>query len=791
MKIKFWLLDIAYTIEKGKPQVELWGIDERGNRILIIDKIFRPYFYAIPRKDANIDTLIQQIKKLSTSKSPILKIEKVERKFFGKPLAALRLMCQNPKDVPGYRDAVIKIRDIDSYLEADIRYSIRYLIDNQLIPCGWHLVDVEEIPNDKKYQVDKIYIAKKPPVPTGETFFPELRIMSFDIECYNPKGVPIPDRDPIIIISVITSSGIKKQFLAEDHGDVNLIKEFVNFIKEFDPDIIVGYNSNRFDWPYLMERAARLGVKLDIGRNRGEPHTSVYGHISIAGRANMDLLDYAEELYEVKVKTLENVAEYLGVMKTEERTIINKLKIAEYWDHEDKRKELLKYAMEDAESTFGIAEEALPFAMQLSSIVGLPLDQVLAAAVGFRVEWHLMRHAYLDGELAPNRVERKHIPYKGGLVLKPKMGIHENVIVYDFSALYPNLMIRYNISPDTYVPPDEDVPPEEVYVAPEVNHRFLKSPPGLYKRALTKLLKAREEIRQKMKQLDPRSLEYKLLDNRQRAIKVIANATYGYAGWIGARWYIKPVAEATTAWGRETIKKTIEIAKKLGLTVIYGDTDSVFLKYEPDKIEKFEKMVEKELGLDIKPDKIYKRVFFTEAKKRYAGLLKDGRIDAVGLEVVRGDWSEIAREVQEKVIEIVIREKSPEKAANYVRDVIKQLKEKKVPYEQLVIWKTLTRKLEEYKVEAAHVMAAKKLLEAGGTLEVGDKIGYVIVKGEGKLADKAVPHNMADYDDIDIEYYINKQIIPAALRILEGFGYDEKQLKTGERQVSLFDFLKK
>ena len=135
MKIKFWLLDIAYTIEKGKPQVELWGIDEKGNRILIIDNVFRPYFYAIPREDADTNMLIQQIKKLSNPKSPILKIEKVERRFFGKPLIALRLMCQNPKDVPGYRDAVIKIRDIDSYLEADIRYSIRYLIDNQLIPC--------------------------------------------------------------------------------------------------------------------------------------------------------------------------------------------------------------------------------------------------------------------------------------------------------------------------------------------------------------------------------------------------------------------------------------------------------------------------------------------------------------------------------------------------------------------------------------------------------------------------------------------------------------------------------
>jgi len=791
MKIKFWLLDIAYTVEKGKPYVELWGLDDKGNRVLIIDDIFRPYFYAVPRKNTNIDILIHQIKRLSNPKSPILKIEKVERKFFGKPLTALRLMCGNPKRVPEYRDAILKIRDIESYLEADIRYSVRYLIDNQLIPCGWHLVEVEEISNDKKYQIDKVYEAKKPPTSTGETTFPELRTMAFDIECYNPRGVPIPDRDPVIIISVVTNNGIKKQFLADDHKDKELIEEFVNFIKDFDPDIIVGYNSNRFDWPYLVERAGRLGVKLDIGRNRGEPHTSVYGHISIAGRANIDLLDYAEELYEVKVKTLENIAEYLGIMKVEERTTINKMKIAEYWDDKEKRKKLLKYAMEDAESTLGIAEEALPFTMQLSSVVGLPLDQVLAAAVGFRVEWHLMRHAYLDGELAPNRVERRHIPYKGGLVLKPKMGIHENVIVYDFSALYPNLMIRYNISPDTYVPPEEEVPSDKVYIAPEVNHRFLKDPPGLYKRALTKLLEAREEIRQKMKQLDPRSLEYKMLDNRQRAIKVIANATYGYAGWIGARWYIKPVAEATTAWGRETIKRTIEIAKKLGLMVIYGDTDSVFLKYDPEKIKEFERIVEKELGLDIKPDKIYERVFFTEAKKRYAGLLKDGRIDAVGLEVVRGDWSEIAREVQEKVIEIVLKEKSPEKAANYVRDVIKQLKERKVPYEQLIIWKTLTRKLEEYKVEAAHVIAAKKLLEAGGSLEVGDKIGYVIVKGEGKLADKAVPYSMTSYDDIDIEYYINKQIIPAALRILEGFGYDEKQLKTGERQVSLFDFMKK
>ncbi|HIQ03737.1 MAG TPA: DNA polymerase II, partial [Desulfurococcales archaeon] len=230
-----------------------------------------------------------------------------------------------------------------------------------------------------------------------------------------------------------------------------------------------------------------------------------------------------------------------------------------------------------------------------------------------------------------------------------------------------------------------------------------------------------------------------------------------------------------------------------GLEVIYGDTDSLFIKYDEVKIRKFIERVEKELGFEIKVDKIYKRVFFTEAKKRYCGLLTDGRIDIVGFEAIRGDWADIAKEVQEKVIEIVLKEGSVSKAVDYVRNIISMLKQGKIPIDKLIIWKTLTKRLEEYAVDAPHVVAAKRLIEAGGRVTVGEKIGYVIVKGSGKLSERAMPYFMVKPNSIDVDYYINRQIIPAALRILEYFGVTERTLKTVATgiQRTLFDFFKR
>ncbi|RLE81056.1 MAG: DNA polymerase II [Thermoprotei archaeon] len=789
MKIKLWILDVNYEVVGNEPEIRLWGITSEGKRAVVKVRGFKPYFYAVPKANVSIEKAIGSLKPL-ISQYRILSIDRVQRKYYGKPIEVIKITCQLPPTVPQLREAVLKLKTIEDVLEADIRFYMRYLIDKDIYPCAWHEIEVER-ESIRGLSVDEVYRAISDPKYLSEmTRIPDLKVLAFDIECYNPRGTPKPQRDPVIVISVKTDSGKEEILTADDHNDRNLIRSFIDLVNSYDPDIIIGYNNNGFDWPYLLNRCKALHMKLNISRAGGSPAQSVYGHFSIVGRANVDLYDFAKDMPEVKVKTLENVAEYLGVLKKSERVLIEGSELYKYWDNPEKRKTLYDYARDDVKSIYGLGEKILPFAIQLSSIVGLPLDQVGAASVGFRVEWYLMKQAYKLGELIPNRVERPYTPYKGAIVLKPKPGLHENIVVLDFSAMYPNIMISKNISPDTYVPPYEEVSPDEVYVAPEVGHRFRKKPPGFYKQVLGKLLQVRNEIRKIMKTLDPHSYEYRVLYERQRALKVIANATYGYCGWIGARWYKREVAEATTAWGREIIKKTINMAKSLGLEVIYGDTDSIFVRYIEDKVKKLCELIEKEFGLRVKPDKIYIKVFFTEAKKRYCGLLPDGRIDVVGLEAIRGDWSELAKEVQEKVIEIVLKEGDPYKAVKYVSDTISALRNKKIPLSKLIIWKSVTKELDKYEVKTAHVAAARRLLEAGYRLEIGDKIGYVIVKRPGeKLADKAMPYILVkDIDEIDVDYYIKKQIIPAAMRILEYFGIKESQLEGATYQKSLLEF---
>ncbi len=791
MKIRVWLLDATYQVVGREPHVLLWGIDEEGNRVLLRDKTFRPYFYVLPESPDLAESIASRIKAISIPKSPILSAEVVDRKYYGRPVKAVKVTTLLPDHVPKYREEAARLSGVKEVLEADIRFAMRYLIDHDLKPCGWHEAEVEEVNKTPGFHIDKEYVLKKPMKPLEESKPPsDLRIMAFDIEVYNPRGAPRPEVDPVIIISIMTSDGRIEQITAgDDKNDREVILKFVKFVKEYDPDIIVGYNSNRFDWPYLLERARKVGVRLAVSRAGTEPSPSVYGHISVMGRLNVDLYDFAEEIPEVKVKTLENVAEYLGVMKKSERVIIEWTEMPKYWDDPKLRPKFLEYAKHDVIATYGLAEKFLPFGMQLSYVTGLPLDQVGAASVGFRLEWYLIREAYKYGELVPNRVERPYEPYRGAVVLEPKRGVHENVVVLDFSSMYPNIMIKYNVGPDTYVRPDEPYDPDNVWVAPEVGHKFRKHPPGFFKRVLETLLQVRKRIREEMKKLDPTSPEYRILDERQKAVKVLANATYGYMGWTGARWYCRPCAEAVTAWGRETITKAISYARSIGLEVIYGDTDSLFVKNDPEKVKKLIEFVEKELGFEIKVDKVYKRVFFTEAKKRYAGLLEDGRIDIVGFEAVRGDWADIAKEVQEKIVEIVLREGDVNKAKEYVRKVVMDLKEHRVPLDKLIIWKTLTKKLEEYTTEAPHVAAARRAIESGAKISKGDKIGYVIVKGHGKLAHRAYPYWMVKIEDVDADYYIDHQVIPAAMRILGYFGITETQLKaTMTGQKSLFDF---
>jgi len=786
--VLFYVLDVSYEVEGGKPVVIIWALDEKGKRVLLKDKRFRPYFYVLPKPEVDIEELKKKISVLSKPKSPIISIDVKEKKLIGKPRKVLKVTTVLPESVREYREEIKKLKEVEDVLEADIRFAMRYIVDKGVRPSGWMEFEVKELGKDGRYRVEKVYEVLEDPKPVNKEERPQLRTLAFDIEVYNEKGTPRPERDPIISIALVKDGEVSHKF-ADDMDDKALLTWFRKEILSFDPDVVVGYNCNYFDWPYLIERTKLKGVKLDVGRKLGVvPTKGAYGHVSLPGRLNVDVYDFAKEVYEVKVKTLENVADYFNVMKKDKRQLIPGHEIYKYWKDPSKREILKEYNIADAMSTYLLAKLFIPFGEQLSYLTGLPLDQVMAASVGYRVEWYLIRVAYQTNELVPNRVERHVSSYKGAIVLKPLKGVHENVAVLDFSSMYPNIMIKYNVGPDTLVKPGEKVDPKEVYVSP-AGYMFRKKPDAFFKRSLITLLELRKNIKERLKKLDPRDPQYKLLDERQKAVKVLANAHYGYMGWPHARWYCRECAEAVTSWGRELILRAIEMAKKLGLKVIYGDTDSLFVIYDKEKVQKLIELIEKELGFEVKIDKIYKKLFFTEAKKRYAGVLEDGRIDIVGFEAVRGDWAEIAKEVQEKIVEIVLKEGNVNKAVSYVKSVIEKLERGEIPVEKLVIWKTLEKSLNEYKSEPPHVVAAKRAIARGYEVKKGDKVGYVIVKGGGKLSSRAWPWFLVQKEMIDYNYYVEHQVIPAALRILGYFGVTEAVLRG--RSSGLWRFIRK
>ncbi len=736
-----------------------------------------PYFYVLPNESKNLETIRQRILEDKKRFPKILTISIETKRLLGQQREVLKITCAESDVRSGYLKELQKLLGKGEGFENDLRLSARYITDLMLTTCGWNECEVGKVKLDGPAAYDA-YIASEVPRSFADDTVPSLRILAFHTLTAGQKGSAKPERDPIGAIAAVTNSGKSTTLISEEGrgDDSKVLRDFVGFVNTFDPDVIVGFESNKQDWPYLIQRSKILKFRISVGRDLSEPHTSVYGHVSVTGRANLDLSDVAGGIPEVKVKTLENVSKYLQLPSAGKFTTIEEWDRYDLWTQAGERTRLLQNALMMAQASLELAEATLNFPMQLSALTGMPLDQVVAAAVGFRVDSYLVRQAHRIGELVPARNDQPYFTYRGAIVLEPKTGLHEDVAVLDFASMYPTLMQKYNLSPDALVKPGEHVPEDSVFVIPEVNHRFRKQPDGFYRTVLSELIHERSRIKAKLEDSGSGATRSRILKERERALKVITNACYGYAGWAGARWYAREVAESATALGRETITKTIAKAESLGLTIIYGDTDSLFVKNERSKVKQLLNWVDKELHLEIRVEREYRRILFTEAMKRYAGLLPDGTLDIVGLEVVRGDWSEIARQVQEHVLEKILQDQSPEKAVETVRATIRKLKNGEVPIADLTIRKTLTKPIEKYAVRVPHVEVARKLMKEGWTLTVGDKVAYVIVKGPGNLFQKAKPYNQVKPEEVDKEYYLESQVKPAAMRILELFGVNAKQL---------------
>ncbi len=743
-----------------------------GDKFRIIREQYEPYFYVIPLEEGAKEKIERM--------EGVTRVEVVEREVGREKKQVLQVFVRHPKYMQKVKEAVEE-RGIGEGREHDISVEKKFMMER-----GYNYMEGEEEP----------------------------RIVAIDLEVYARDRMPDPRQDPIIMISwvdsegrklVLTTKDIKLPFVRKCESEIHMINELTRLINEFDPDIILGYNSDAFDLPYLKERAKTLGVRIPWGRDGSEPkirRPRGSSTVDIVGRMHVDVFRIVEFLagigaIDVFKLDLENV--YKAVLG-KDKVKINHRDIAFEWREGDLEK-LALYNLQDSIACYELGIQFLDLFIELSKILKVNLYEASRLSPSQIVEHRLIFEAFKRGKVVPKRpkaeivAQRMRVTYQGAFVKEPLPGLHENIAVLDFRSLYPSIIITYNVDPDTL---NGDC--RERYVSP-IGHYFCKEPRGLIPSMLEVVLQERFKYKREMKQYPKGSKEYKVLYAKQMAFKIIANSTYGYLGFPMARWYSRECAEAITAWGRKYIQEVMRRAEEFGFKVLYGDTDSIFLilpkGWGKEKVMEFLERINKELPgwMHLEFEGLYKRgLFITKrkearaAKKKYALVDEKGNLKIVGMEFVRRDWAEIAKQTQRKVLEYVLIEGDPKKALEYVRKVIDDLRAKRVPKEALIIYTQIQKDLHAYEQKGPHVMAALKAMRRGVKIVPGMLIGYIIKEGAGKISDRAELAQFVGEKEYDPEYYINNQVLPAVMPILEELGFTERDVKRGEAQKTLFDF---
>lgn len=814
MKLSFYPVEVdVQELEGGRCVLRLFGRATDGKRVCVIDEHFEPYFYVLPEENIDLAKLAANIRNLrllhEKHSAYVTRVEIVEKKFLGKSMPALQVYVNSPHDVPSLRSEVKRIRGVASSQEADIQFYRRYLIDKGIIPLFLCEVEGEEI--ESPLQVDLVIKAHKISQAAGtEQVIKNPRILSFDIEVYTAASVRALDvaRDQILMVAlhgedfskVITWKQFSqpKAYVEFVKDEASLIMRFQELIAEYKPDYLVGYFTDGFDFPYLHGRADKYGIKLRLGldgssvkiRNRN-------GMISakIKGIAHIDILKFLQramsEQLDVDAYDLDSVAK---VLLGEGKHQVAIEKMGYVWDNEpEKLREYCEYNLTDARIAYRLVEIMLPQMNEFTKLIGqIPYD-ICRMTYGQLVEWYLIRHAYSLGEICPNRpkydemMKRRMKSYEGAFVFQPEAGIYKEVAVFDFRSLYPSIITAHNICPTTLTKAGKNARKAPVIEIgnKKLQYAFRYDIDGFIPSLLKEILQRRKRIKEIMKsseKSDP------VLEARQYGLKILANSFYGYLGFSGARWYSLECASSITAYARSYIRDVISKAEKQKFKVIYSDTDSTFVSLGDEKSRRdaldFMKSINLELPslMELELQGFYpwglfvmKKSGLKGAKKKYALIDDNLKIKVVGFETIRGDWSVIAKEVQKKVIEIVLIEHNKDSALEYVRGIIKQIRNHSLPVDKMVIQKKLRKPLEDYQAVGPHVAVAKRLVAEGLPAGPGTVISYVVQEGKGSIGEKALlPEEASSYDS---EYYINRQVIPAVSQIMEVLGYDKNVLE--------------
>jgi DNA polymerase-2 len=768
-----FILQPTYRIESGRSVVWLYGRAESGESFLIRDSRSVPRFW-VRRGDVSRARGLGGIVPGTAS---------TRSTFDGEPAVAMELGI--PGDAPALRDR-LTAAGIPCF-EADVRFAYRYLIDRRIRSC----VEISGAARPGEY-VDRVF--DDPEVRPAD-WTPRLRVLSFDIETdprarrllsiglegcgasevllFTPRGYASPDG------SVACAS------------EREVLRRFVERVRQLDPDVLTGWNVIDFDLAVLSRLSQRLGVALTLGRDHAAvrlqparvPRAS--SRVSLAGRVVLDGIDLLRGAY-IKMDSyaLNSVArEILGRGKT-----LGGAHRAEEILHAFKhhRQEFVEYNLNDCRLVLEILHELrlIELVVERCRLTGMPPDRVGASIASFDL-------LYLS-ELGRRRIvaptvgggERFDAHTSGGHVLEPKPGLYRNVLVLDFKSLYPSVIRTFQIDPLGYLPPDHsDADP---IVAP--NGAAFRRRPGILPALLDELF--------------PRRQAAQAAGNAvaSQAIKILMNSFYGVLGTPACRFASPALANAITGYGREILLWSRDRIESWGHEVLYGDTDSLFVRSGADDArlaaERGTDLVARlnrelaehvrgkwrvESRLEMEFERLYLRLMLPAARhrtagarKRYAGLIAvDGGTEVVftGMEVVRRDWTELARQTQRELYRRLFADQPVEE---YLRQVVADLRAGKLD-PLLVYRKALRKKLTEYVAATPpHVAAARKM-----TGRPGRVVSYVVtVSGPESAAEQR--------SRIDHEHYVQKQIRAVAQPLLALLGLDFDRTIGSDSQLELF-----
>jgi len=778
-KARGFILQASYRVVSGpdgqrRPVVHIHGRLECGDTFLVRDDRQRPHFY-IRAADAERAREVRAPEPWPTDK----------RSFVGAPVC--RLEVETPQDIPGLRDR-LHAAEIETF-EADVRFAVRYLIDRGI--KGGCEIEGEWTPGNG---VARVYV--NPTLRPAEAAV-DPRVLSFDIETDGKEdgllaiSLFAPGIDEVLIVDAGDRAMPERATRCADERAA--LDAFCARVKQFDPDVLVGWNVIDFDLTILQRVAARLNHPFFLGREPGTMRLRKAegyfgsGQASIPGRLVLDGIDLLRGAFvRMDEYSLDAVArEVLGEGKAVAGDVHDRMaEIIQNYQHNLAAFAL--YARTDARLAFQIVARLnlVQLAWARSRLTGMTPDRVAASIASF--DFLYLTELGRRGVVAPSvraNDSRVHAAQQGGHVLEPATGLHRNVWVFDFKSLYPSIIRTFNIDPVSYV----ERPSPSADLIRTAGGAFARSP-AILPRMLDELFPRRDAAKQAGDAV------------ASNAIKILMNSFYGVLGTPACRFFNPALANAITGTGRELLLWSKAWFEAAGFKVLYGDTDSLFVDSCADdpararaRGAELAAALTGELGrhieerwrvasrLELKFEKLYLKLFLPPARhstrgasKRYVGLV-GGRdadeVEFIGMEVVRRDWTALAKQVQRELYQRLFADQSVDA---YLADIVQQVRNGDLDG-SLVYRKNLRKDAGEYTATTPpHVAAARKSSQPPTRL-----ISYVMTTAGAEPLDN-VRH------PLDREHYVLKQVKPVAEPVLATLGLDFERVIGDSRQIELY-----